>query len=144
MTLSIATEKEFNNIQFRTGKDPDGNDIPKMVWGGSEDSYRKYLTKNHNEHETNKVTRNVLLNQKMELKSAEVKYYIWRGGECDACAALDGKIFEEGSEPGYQHPNCGCTLEEVDAQGNTAKDGIIKEPSSWKENAKSSEEVLAE
>lgn len=142
--IKIATQKEFNNIWFRTGKDPDGNNMPKIVLGGNEDSYRKYLEKKQCEYNTNDIKEKALFERKIELRSTRVKYYIWRGGECDACAALDGEIFEEGSEPSSQHPNCGCTLEEVDVQGNIVKDGNIKKPSPWKEGSKSSKEILAE
>ena len=42
MNTKIATNREFHNIWFRTGKDPDGNDMPRIVLGGSEDSYTRY------------------------------------------------------------------------------------------------------
>jgi hypothetical protein len=42
MNTKIATNREFHNIWFRTGKDPDGNDMPRIVLGGNEDSYTRY------------------------------------------------------------------------------------------------------
>ena len=38
-------------------------------------------------------------------------YFTWTtvGENCSSCDALDGQVFEAGSEPG-SHPNCDCIL----------------------------------
>lgn len=49
----------------------------------------------------------------------EDKKYVWRaegGDPCDECAELDGQEFDSLDEvPEKPHPNCQCTVEEVDA-----------------------------
>jgi murein DD-endopeptidase MepM/ murein hydrolase activator NlpD len=160
MTFKIATEKEFISAWFRYFKDPDGNDTPTMILGGKEDSYTKYVLRKQvelNTNNTNNTARNEKFTHKIEIKSVEtessddqsdededVTYYIWRGSGCEACEALDGEIFEEGSEPSSPHPNCTCTLEEVDEDGSKVKDGKTKNPEQWTEDSKSAKEILEE
>jgi SPP1 gp7 family putative phage head morphogenesis protein len=49
MNIKIATEKEFMNIWFVTGKDPDGNYIRQIMIGGPSDAYRSYLARKQKE-----------------------------------------------------------------------------------------------
>jgi hypothetical protein len=49
MNTKIATSKEFVNTWFKTGKDPDGNQLSMMLCGGNNDSYVQYVLRKQHE-----------------------------------------------------------------------------------------------
>ena len=57
MNINTITRKKFNEIWFRTGKDPDGNDMHKIVFGGNEDSYEDYIARKQIQYKQGKETK---------------------------------------------------------------------------------------
>jgi len=73
-------------------------------------------------------------------------YYTWRGGSCAECSSLDGETFLDGSEPGSIHPNCGCSLELTNSEGQpiqSDKHPQTKQPPPYNPQNPTAREILA-
>lgn len=117
---------------MRTGKDPDGNDLPELILGGPEDTYNQYLL--HHQHTAYPIQFNSLipislLQPHISLEPAcfkpnqPKKLYIWRSKDDDKVrpehADRDDKIFHWNSDeikPGEDY-GCRCYAEFLDQNG---------------------------
>lgn len=115
------TEKEFNNLWFRTGKDPFGNKIEELIIGGSGSSYEKYMSEFR--------TKNIINGFEVKFDNSYIinlqkrKLYIWRSMDDDKVRGghlqKDDKIFDWESDdirPGEDY-GCRCYAEFLDDNG---------------------------
>lgn len=132
MHRKIVSEKEFNNIWLRTGKDPDGNNMPEIILGEEDNSYRKYVLKKQNEDQklANGNTSKTYLGKQIKFKNVNEQYlqaeqlYIWRSMDDDKVrpehALRDDETFDWNSDdlrPGEDY-GYRCYAEFLDNYGN--------------------------
>jgi len=111
------TEKEFNNLWFRTGNDPFGNKIEELIIGGDDSSYEKYIL------EFQKNNFEVKFDNSYIMDLQKRKLYIWRSMDDDKVRSEhlqnDDKIFDWESDdikPGEDY-GCRCYAEFLDDDG---------------------------
>jgi hypothetical protein len=127
-TFTPLSNKQFDTIWLRTGKDPDGKTIQMFTSGGKHDSYKKWILKKKTEYlskveiEKKINIENQIRNDsggeygEVEVKSVDSVKYKWvsDGSDCQTCKALNGRVFNSmPNKEGLSHPNCKCQIVEV-------------------------------